>query len=241
MWKAIFVGILLIGIAFIYVGENESIGEKRINLLPIYVKNDLNISRTYPVTSGFPFPKGVFYGNARLLDENYNEIPADFTVLSTWKDGSVKWLLVDFIANVAPNEEKVYYIQYGVNQSNYPPMNISENNKSILVNTGKIKFILNKTCFHFFDKVWININNTWKEIVKGGDIIVTNESGVKFYGRNITDIKVEKRGKVRSVIRIRGYHVNGSNSCLNFTMRIYVYANQSFLRYFIQKKTDYQF
>ena len=58
--------------------------------------------RGWPVTSGIPFPQGelISVDNIRILDGQGLEIPSQIGELAMWQDGSIKWVLVDFQADV---------------------------------------------------------------------------------------------------------------------------------------------
>jgi hypothetical protein len=69
----------------------------------------------WPVTSGVPFRQGALASAAdvRLLGADGQELPAQFEALAQWPDGSVRWLLVDFVAATAPATPAVYWLETG--------------------------------------------------------------------------------------------------------------------------------
>src|SRR5262245_18012064 len=56
-------------------------------------------ARDQPVTRGVPFPQGILADPAAvtLLDATGQEVPVQTEALSRWPDGSVRWLLLDFV------------------------------------------------------------------------------------------------------------------------------------------------
>ena len=58
----------------------------------------------WPVTRGVPLPGGAVQDPARLgvEDADCRPVAAQFRVLSRWPDRSLKWVLVDFQADVPP-------------------------------------------------------------------------------------------------------------------------------------------
>ena len=68
----------------------------------------------YPAGTRLHFLKGVLSDttHARLL-ANGQEVPAQFGAESTYPDGSVQWLTVDFNAGVGPHERLPFKIEYG--------------------------------------------------------------------------------------------------------------------------------
>ena len=58
--------------------------------------------RQAPVTSGVPFARGELRSADRvalfLAESPDKQVPLQTEILSRWPDGSVKWLLLDFVA-----------------------------------------------------------------------------------------------------------------------------------------------
>ena len=69
----------------------------------------------WPVSRGIPFPPGALdtCDHLRLLDENDRELPLQVKGLSKWADGSVRWALLLFQADLEPQREVRYNLQYG--------------------------------------------------------------------------------------------------------------------------------
>jgi hypothetical protein len=107
------------------------------------VKETTGIRRyRYPVGVRVPFPKGALSSvdNARLT-LNGAEVPGQFTSESVWPDGSVQWLAVDLNAEIGPNEEQKYQLEYGADVKSGPPSRgllVTENADSIQV--GNVRF-----------------------------------------------------------------------------------------------------
>jgi len=81
--------------------------------------------RGWPVTSGVPFAQGQLAAadDVRLCNPQGQIIPAQFAVLCRWRDGSVKWLLCDFLADTDTTQAQVYTLVTGADQ---PPTPIVE-------------------------------------------------------------------------------------------------------------------
>jgi hypothetical protein len=107
------------------------------------VKETTGIRRyRYPVGVRVPFAKGALSSadNARLT-LNGAEVPGQFTSENLWPDGSVQWLGVDLNAEIGPNEEQKYQLEYGVDVKSGPPSRgllVTENADSIQV--GNVRF-----------------------------------------------------------------------------------------------------
>jgi hypothetical protein len=71
--------------------------------IPVWLEDHHGLTReNEPVTVGLPLPRGARVGTTgvRLQDATGDEVPFQAQVLSTWPDGSTKWLLLDFRARV---------------------------------------------------------------------------------------------------------------------------------------------
>src|SRR5215510_10267815 len=72
----------------------------------IHVTERSGIAREHePVRTGVPLARGRLYSasDAMLADEQGNAVPAQFSSLATWGDGSIKWLLVDALVSLQGN------------------------------------------------------------------------------------------------------------------------------------------
>jgi hypothetical protein len=67
----------------------------------------------YPVTASLDVPRGALAnaGAAMLLDAAGQEVRAQFTAMSTWEDGSVRTLDVDFVSSLAPLASQSFRVE----------------------------------------------------------------------------------------------------------------------------------
>src|SRR5262245_18626264 len=71
----------------------------RSTTLPVILDCPLDAA-TQPITVGLPLPRAQFANTSGLLltDEVGSAIPVQAEPLASWPDGSVRWLLLDFMA-----------------------------------------------------------------------------------------------------------------------------------------------
>src|SRR5689334_1371873 len=82
--------------------------------LPIVIPEYDGIRRiNEPVTVGIPLPKGQVFNPAdiALYDASNERKALQSKALAHWSDGSVQWVLLDFLANVAPKATVTYTLQ----------------------------------------------------------------------------------------------------------------------------------
>ena len=222
--------LLFIGILFFF-SQNFSIFQPTTKAqsnslsIPLTITDYANIQRiNEPVISGIPLPKEAnitSINQLQITGSQGNPIPAQFTVLSRWngtpEDSSkpIKWVLLDFQANVPKNGTSIYYLKTttsnGGNTQN-TNLSIQEDSEKIIVNTGKAKFQISKNYFNLFDYVWIDkdndgqINDLILSQPNTGGLILVDANGRKFYTtlEPPEEILIEEQGPMRSVIKIRG-------------------------------------
>ena len=128
--------------------------------VPLLVTDHAGVRRAgEPVRSGIPLPQGGLEAanRARLLAPNGEVVAASFQALDSWPDGSVRWLLVDFTAEVAARGTERYRLQFGGGQCDagveVAAVAIEERTDSLIVDTGAARFTIDKVRFGPFRSV----------------------------------------------------------------------------------------
>ncbi|MCE2435412.1 MAG: hypothetical protein J4F29_21215, partial [Candidatus Latescibacteria bacterium] len=103
--------------------------------------------RAWPVTRGVPLPQGAVAecDDLWLEDARGRAVTLQSRPLSHWPDGSIKWVLVDFQADVVGSA--VYHLCYAGEAPRAAPGNrlqISESDKRIVVCTGPLRFAVSR-------------------------------------------------------------------------------------------------
>ena len=160
--------------------------------VPLTITDYTDIARiSDPVTSGVPLPETAnitSIDQLQITDSAGNNVSAQFTVTSRWhgtpddSSKAIKWVLLDFQADVPANGTSVYYLKNG-NMGNAQNTNLSlqQDNDKITVSTGKAKFEINKNYFNMFDYVWIDKNNDSQ--IDDAIVSSPNDGGVVLTGK----------------------------------------------------------
>jgi len=233
------------------VVDPTQFGEANINLYfappPGQFPIDLNVaSRTgwlstaVPVTSGVPMSKGLCSSEnvLRVQTGAGVDVPAQFRVLSRWSDNSIRWVLVDFLANTTTGG--VYRLNTGGSGSaTGTNMSVINGASSITVSTGALTFTVSKTAFRLFESVLIDrdgaggVNDECLDTAALRGVVV-NDLGTDYLMNQITpdSITVEEQGPLRTCIRVEGRHRNtpGGSDKLRYIVRIHAYNDQPFVR-----------
>ena len=139
--------------------------------VPLEVGENLGVARkAWPASFGVPVPEGLVKEtkDLRLLNGAGAEVPCQFRVLSRWwaKDGSLRWVLLDFQADVAAGGKSVYTL---TNDKPHAPVAggiaIEETGEAVTLSTGKLKVVVSKKRCSLFESVSLG----GEELVKAAE------------------------------------------------------------------------
>ena len=216
--------------------------------VPLEVANEAPVERaSWPVTSGIPFPQGALTAaeNTRLLNRAGAEVPLQAAVLAEWPDGSVKWLLLDFQADVGAAGSAEYRLEYGngvVRREGGPrtPIEVAADGPRVELSTGPLKLLLDCEAPCFPGRVWIDANGDGvfsadEEITNPrspGSMELVTAAGTT-YGTHHGPCSavVEERGPLRTVVKVQGrLQAADGSRMFTYITRINAYAGKDFLR-----------
>ncbi len=210
-------------------------GRKQMMTTTIILEEHDGIDRHHaPVTVGVPFPKGMLgdTANLSLRDAEGNPVPLQTQPLARWSDNSLKWLLLDFQANISA--KSVSQLELMLNDA----QNISDENSCItvksnsegfVVDTAAAAFFVSSKIFKPFDRVAVR-GEEISDARKSG-IVLTDESGAK-YEPLIDRIFLETQGPLRTTLKAEGKfrRLDNSTSFASFFARISFFANSAVSR-----------
>ena len=220
-----------------------------------------------PVTSGVPLPRGRQKETEGLLliDESKNKpIPCQFTVLSRWPDGSIKWVLLDFFCTVKANENVEYllrnYLPEGkkgaeegivledvVAPEPEQPVNVQETEDSVLLDTGPLKLSIDKKHGLLIREAFLNGRKIISEEDPCEAVLKIENGEVYRTGFCVPDlVEVEDLGPVRAQVRVRGKFLNENEQGIfdgkvGYELRITAYAGKPYVRLAFTLENDGNF
>ena len=187
--------------------------------LDILVRDVTGLKSLRPVTGGVPLvegaaPKGVDFV---LYNENDKPVPCQISVLARWKDGSARWVLLDFQAE--------------------PPANGTANFKLSWSNTAGTVDHESPVKITGREKPSIETRNIKLSPVKDALLRISDRVDLKF---SLTDskgqacngivesIEVQTEGKIRSTLLLKGaFRRPDGQRVFGFQMRASVFAGLS--------------
>ena len=206
--------------------------------VPVHLLEEAGVARAEaPVTFGLPLPQGAVYDLAhfRLLSPAGDEAPAQFTATAFWPDGSLKWVLVDFVAQLGAREERVYSVEFGheVRRSaseQAAALRVEESGDAIVVTTGPLRARINKNAFNLFESVWLDTDgdgefSSDERVAAPGPegVVLVDEHGVVYTtsARPPESVRVEEAGSQKVVIRVEGqYAAPGGDTYMRYITRL---------------------
>jgi hypothetical protein len=182
--------------------------------------------RGVPATVGVPLPRGALRDPARLWvsDRRGEAVTSQAEVLERWQDGSVRWLLVDLLADVAANREAVYTLRLGTapRAPAEPRLHLVRTGADTVIDTGAIRVTVPG-----------NGSALARAVERAGERIagelplpalVVDGGGDR--GPTPEPLRVETEGPVRSELLLRGRWSDGAT----YEARLAAFAGQPFLR-----------
>jgi len=180
-----------------------------------------------PVRVGLPFAKGELAGTEklRMAPPEGDEQPVQATVLKRWKDGSVKWLLVDFLAWVPAHGRVVYrLVTAGEGKVVSPPsIHIAPGADRWLVDTGAAVFTIDAWHFKPFSRVIAD----GRELLAEGSVCAMTTADAARLVPLIESISVESEGPLRAVLYISGRLSPIGDGATRFYCRLHFFAGSS--------------
>lgn len=181
-----------------------------------------------PVTLGIPFKSGHVWPEDRfVLTRGGERYPVQNITQSLWPDGSVKWTLVDFQADVEKNMTESFSLGIGSDVDTDDSMGkveVVDLAKTLEVNTGKARFVVDKKKFRPFTDVLIDA----KAIINSEECqTVLEDMDGNSYEPEIESMGVEIEGALRTVLKLEGCFGESKDPFARWFARIHFYAGKS--------------
>jgi exo-rhamnogalacturonan lyase-like protein len=218
----------------------------------LIVRDDARTARKPgTITSGVPFAKGAVKDLAKLsVSSGGTIVPAQFTKLVSWDDGSVRWALLDAQVELpAGGKTELTVRDTGTNKPPAAPVKVADSAAAVTVSTGSLTVVIDKKKPGLIQSITV----AGKELVTGagrGAVLyaagdpkqVQKKRGRRTYtvteygpGKQVpagppSEVVVERAGPLRAMVRVRGKFPGVHNGLLTYTARISVFAGQKFVK-----------
>lgn len=168
-----------------------------------------------PITSGVPIAEGSAPEGTRftLWDADGREAPVQATVLARWKDGSARWVLLDFQAAPPASGQLRYRLGWGEGEAAAPA--IPAQGKGDTISAGEVVVTAD--------------SDALLEISGGKRVTFTVEDAEGTVFHAVTDsVEVEAAGPLRATLALRGaFRDDAGRRWFSFRLRASVFAGLS--------------
>jgi hypothetical protein len=176
-----------------------------------------------PVAIGVSCPRGAATRAARwaLTDQRGRNVPVQTTVLDRWGDGSVRWLLAEFQADVDASQPGYYaFAPDGASEPVPDGISIEHAGETLRVWTGAATIDVPRTGTAFISDAEV----AGRPLLHSTGIVAEDARGTR-YPFTIQRALIERAGALRAVIRLDGHFIDRARRrWLDGSMRLHFFA-----------------
>ena len=175
--------------------------------VPLWIAGPLPLGPgCQPVTVGVPIPKGALTDLELLClkDDAGRAMSVQTDALARWSDGSVKWLLVDFLldksfegtswrlSQMAPGDQRAAVKSR---------LEVRQEDRTVLVETGEATFHVDRQVFQPLESVRVGDSSSFGS--PAVQTVLTDRRGRQHHA-SIEEVEVETQGPLRATLRLEG-------------------------------------
>lgn len=194
-----------------------------------------------PATTAVPFSQGELKPEELkrlVMTDGTSYFQAQFKATSFWKDGSVKWLLIHFLADLPANEEANYYLEFadrGLEDNQDEVVRILKEGDLTVLDNGAVRAELagpGSCCL--FERIVTDKHIYGKNEIKGP--VMEDKEGQEYViCLDETGWEIVESGPVRAMVRAKGKHRGSGRDWFDFTVILTLWAGKPWMN------LDYQF
>jgi len=213
----------------------------------------------WPITTGVAFPRGVLYSpdHVRLTGPDGREVPCQAQVRERWPgDDSIRWLGLDFQADITGPDTRAYILEYGPRVRRMPVSGFIRKMRTLpfdvvhdtwVINTGRLLFTVNYRHFAGIEEAWVDVDGNrhydWHEQILNATRTWSGPYMIHANGQTYTldadpqpRVRLEEWNELRLVLRGEGRLLSADGEpgelpelgrCI---VRITAYAEQPFVQ-----------
>lgn len=183
-----------------------------------------------PCSAAVPFARGEVrepFGISVKAGEE--SCPVQFRVTSRWPDGSVRWLLVHFLANLPANRSRDFSLRVEPAPRAFAGLKVEESDGRLRVDTGALRLTLCRSGEPgLFHRLCCGRTEYGGEQFRGP--FLTDEAGERWEAVG-NGWEIVECGPVRAVLRESGRHRRADGGgWLDFALRLYFWAGKPWVR-----------
>ena len=181
--------------------------------IPVVVTERAGVARSdEPVHSGIPLTRGVVRApeDLALFDEDGRLVDVQFETLSRWGDGSLRWVLLNFLQSVGAQETRRFELKHLPGEAldaSTRQVSVTEADDVFQVDTGKVRFqvpIYSGSMLTHIER--LGEGGEWRGISAEGLEAVVWRTGVMPFKSYVENCVVESQGPLKAVLKVEGHH-----------------------------------
>ena len=225
MRPAVIVGVLLLAVSSSLAAALE---------VPLRVTEPVGVARVKaPVCGGVPLGpirvKDVKF--LALFDGAGRRLLAQVSPMVRRADGSLGWVLVDFVDDFRPSQTRQYRLRVGMFAMPVErvanPVVVKDSKNAVALSNGLVEIVLSKTRFDLFDSVAVGGKGRLDADRPAALMLVRGKDRKPFSTRDgrVHKVAFEDSGPVRTTVRIDGDYGDGRDGTwLKYTARVTMWA-----------------
>lgn len=200
----------------------NSLGQVPSNEMLISVRDTDGLKVLRPTTGGVPISEGAAPAGTHftLFNSDGTVVPCQAKVLARWKDGSVRWVLLDFQANPPANGASHFRLRWSKDVSQARPLvpvRVHEDEQASLVSGQVSVGAVKDGLFRIGGRLDLRLT-------------MTDRNNRQFHGV-VERLDIETKGDVRSTLLATGDLLTSERKrAFGFSIRVSVYAGLDRIR-----------
>lgn len=181
--------------------------------------------RDWPLTFTAPFPPATLRDgdSIRIRDEDGDVLATQARAFRKWRDGSVRWMLIDTRVSLQAHRERRLRIEAGKSPPPAIAVRVTDGPEAVHVDTGALRFDVAKKHFAVLEHLQTGAGVTVS--TKGLSSLLTGDGRAGSAGTPAR-VEVTESGPLRARLEVEGNYGNG----FDYLIRLEAYAGQPFVR-----------
>ena len=197
----------------------------------LVVADDADTARRAGIVSGgVPFARGACRDVRRLsVWAGGRAVPAQFTMLAPWDDGSVRWALMDCQVDVPAGGKAQLLVRDDAKGALPPaPVQVVDGAESVELSTGPLTLSLPKKRPGLVGSLKVD----GKELVTSGGrgLVIYTHDGRAVAASPPTRVTIEQAGPLKAIVCLKGRYPGVHDGLMGYTVRVAAYAGQKLVR-----------
>lgn len=192
--------------------------------LTLVVHEPAGVPRTqWPLSVGVPFAPGALRNAAGLSISDAKAVtPLQTRVLSRWNDGSVRWILLDWQADLTAHQGRRFDVGLEKATASTSSVKVTDAGDRVDVDTGPLQFTIPKNRFAVLSAVRLH----GSAVGTGPVVSFFNINGKRVEAQPPRAVTITEFGPLRVRIELRGEY----SPDFAYIVRVDAFANQPFVR-----------